>query len=43
MKILIPTPGNTIRLSVDVVLEDVPLLVGLDVMDRHHPQFLVRF
>lgn len=40
MKILIPTPGGTIRLCVYVVTEDVTLLVGLEVMERHHLQFL---
>lgn len=40
MKILIRTSGGTIRLRVDVVPQDVPLLVGLDVMDRHRLQFL---
>lgn len=39
-EILIPTPGSTNHLSVGVVPEDGPLLVGLDVMDRHHLRFL---
>lgn len=36
MTIRIPTPENSfLEFDVDVVNEDIPLLVGLDISDRH--------
>ena len=32
--ILLPTPIGTRRIDVDAVMSDVPLLLGIDVMDR---------
>lgn len=34
----IPTPGKPIELNVDIVHADVPLLIGLDVLDHHRLQ-----
>lgn len=41
MKLLMPTPGNSIQIDVDVVEENVPLLIGIDVMDKHSIQPLI--
>jgi hypothetical protein len=38
--VLVPTPGSTIRLVVDIVRPDVPLLICLDNLDIHGLQIL---
>lgn len=39
-EIEIPTPGGVLSFAVDVVNIDVPLLLGLDILDRHRLQVL---
>jgi hypothetical protein len=39
-EISIPTPDGCLQASVDVVKPDIPLLIGLDLMDKHRLQFL---
>jgi hypothetical protein len=36
ISIIIPGPSNFIELCVDVVNVDIPLLLGLDFLDKHH-------
>jgi hypothetical protein len=40
IKISIPTPQGGLYLDVDVVEPDIPLLIGLDTLDKHGLQFL---
>jgi hypothetical protein len=40
LTVLLDTPDSTLRLDVDVVLSDIPLLLGLDILDKYGLQFL---
>jgi hypothetical protein len=40
LSLKIPGPTGVLYLYVDVVEPDIPLLVGLDLMDKHRLQFL---
>ena len=41
MTIILPTPSQTLPVHVQIVAEDIPLLIGSDVMDRYALQPLV--
>ena len=41
MTIILPTPSQTLPVHVQIVAEDIPLLIRLDVMDRYALQPLV--
>jgi hypothetical protein len=40
MNILLPTPAGHIKIPMDIVAADLPLLLGLDMLDMHGLQFL---
>jgi hypothetical protein len=40
LKISLPTPESVLQLDVDVVQPDIPMLLGLDILDSHGLQFL---
>jgi hypothetical protein len=40
LKLVVPTLSHPLNLYIDVVAPDVPLLLGLDTMNRHQLQFL---
>jgi hypothetical protein len=40
LTVSLPTPGSTLNLDVDVVTPYIPMLLGLDILDKHGLQFL---
>jgi hypothetical protein len=40
LTVSLPTPGSTLNLDVDAVTPDIPMLLGLDILDKHGLQFL---
>jgi hypothetical protein len=40
LTVLLDTPGSALRLDVDVVLPDIPILLGLGILDKYGLQFL---
>jgi hypothetical protein len=38
--VLLPKPGEILRLDVDVVQPDIPMLLGIYILDGHELQFL---
>eukprot|EP00171_Calliarthron_tuberculosum_P005221 IDg5221t1 len=43
IQLVIPTPGSMIVIKVSVIRENIPFLIGLDVMDRYSLQTLTVF
>lgn len=40
LSVILPTPGTPIKISIDVIKDDIPFSLGLDTLDKFSPQVL---